>query len=185
MPAGLKLRAVKKKAMIGILNGDTLVFAGPFEKAHEWLETGQPTMDVSQWEIVPNGLAKICATKHTEECNKLARAMPAGLRLRAVKNIKKKVEAARLKKEKARLAAQKKAAARLKKEKARIAAAEKKAEAARIAAEKKAEKARLAAQKKAEKEEAARIAAEKKEAAARLKKEEAARKKAEKKRLRD
>ena len=82
-------REVKRKndVMIGILNGDTLVFAGPFDKAHAWLKKGQPTMDVSQWEAMPvEELVNLCTTKkNAEQCNQLAIAMPEGLKLRAVK----------------------------------------------------------------------------------------------------
>ena len=76
---------------IGILKNDKLVFGGTFTAAHKWLK-GQKKVDVSQWEVAPvEELGKLCEKKHTAQCNKLARAMPKGLKLRVV--MKKKAAA--------------------------------------------------------------------------------------------
>ena len=70
---------------IGILKNDKLVFGGTFTAAHKWLKNGQKKVDVSQWEVAPvEELGKLCENKHTAQCNKLARAMPKGLKLRVV-----------------------------------------------------------------------------------------------------
>ena len=75
----------KKGNTIGILKNNKLVFAGSFAAAHAWLKAGQKPMDVSQWKVAPvEELGKLCEKKHTAQCNKLARAMPAGLKLRVV-----------------------------------------------------------------------------------------------------
>ena len=70
---------------IGILKNGKLVFGGSFTAAHKWLKNGQKKVDVSRWEVAPvDALVKLCEKKHTAQCNKLARAMPKGLKLRVV-----------------------------------------------------------------------------------------------------